>query len=588
MIFFSKILCVGIRISLTAIFFLFISLTVHSQVYVTGNEAASFYEDVTDEFRRQIEMAIPEKAIAIQTKPRKLLVINRHVHNGKVVSGHGSIKYANYAIKLIGERTGAFQAYFSKDTLVFQSEVLNQFDAICFNNTGGVLFEDKELRRNLLEYVFSGKGFIGIHAAGATFVQYPVYDQFPEFGIMMGGYENGGHPWMDHEWINIKVEEPTHPLNRIFPYENFDISDEVFQFSEPYTRDNLRILLKIDTSRTDTGPNRRILPERRKDMDLAMSWVRRYGRGRVFYSSFGDNPHVFWDTRILHHNMAGIQYALGDLPAPATPNNKLTPAIEAREKLDWKFGISAYTFKDNTLFETIEQTASLGLLYMGGFSAQKVSVEINKNFDHNLSDGEIFTIQQKFISSGITMINYYIHDIPADAAICEKIFSFASRMGVETIVSEPKPEALDIIEKYCVKYDIRLAIHNHTKDISPVYWDPKNVAKACEGRNSLIGACADLGYWIRAGIDITEAINILKDRLITFHVHDLDKLSKKGHDVPWGTGECNLEQFFTRLSQEGGKPVFIGLEYAYNWGSSLPEVKQSIEFLDALSIKLSQ
>ena len=124
------------------------------------------------------------------------------------------------------------------------------------------------------------------------------------------------------------------------------------------------------------------------------------------------------------------------------------------------------------------------------------------------------------------MINYYIHDIPADEAICEKIFSFASRMGVETIISEPKPGALDIIEKYCVKYDIQLAIHNHTKDISPIYWDPKNVAEACEGRSPLIGACGDLGYWVRAGIDINEAIDILQDRLFTFHVHDLNKMSK--------------------------------------------------------------
>jgi type 1 glutamine amidotransferase/sugar phosphate isomerase/epimerase len=585
--FFIQIDYPGIRIIRASIIFLLLSATAQAQVFVTGEAATSFYEGVSDEFRRQIEMAIPKEA-AVPAKPRKLLVINRHVHNGKVVDGHGSIKYANYAFKLIGERTGAFEAYFSRDTLAFKSEVLSQFDAICFNNTGGVLFEDKQLRRNLLEYIYSGKGFIGIHAAGATFVQYPVYDQFPEFGIMMGGYENGGHPWMDHEWINIKVEEPTNPINQVFHSTNFDISDEVFQFSEPYTRDNLRILLKIDTSKTDTGPERRILPERRKDMDLAMSWIRRYGRGRVYYSSFGDNPHVFWDTRILHHNMNGIQYALGDLHAPATPNNKLTPAIEAREKLGWKLGISAYTFKDNTVFETIEQTAALGLLYMGGFSAQKVSAEIDKNFDHNLTDDEIFTIQQKFISSGITLINYYVHDIPADEAECEMIFSFASRMGVETIVSEPKQEALDIIERCCIKYNIQLAIHNHTKDISPVYWDPKNVAKACEGRSPLIGACGDLGYWIRAGINIGSALDILKDRLITFHVHDLNKIHKKGHDVPWGTGACNLEEFFKQLHLEWDKPLFFGLEYAYNWGSSLPEIKQSIEFFDDVSVKLSK
>ena len=577
-----------IRISLVTLCFLAGSLDVISQIIVTGDDAASFYEAVADDFKRQIEIAIPDNAPAQALKPRKLLVLNLHVNNGRVGPGHGSIPYANYAIKRMGEKTGAFQAYFTKDTLAFKMEVLNQFDAICFNNTAGVLFEDKQLRRNLLEYVYSGKGFIGIHAAGATFVQYPVYDQFPEFGIMMGGYENGGHPWMDQEWITIKVEEPSHPVNQVIPYKYFDISDEVFQFSEPYTRDNLRILLKIDTGRTDIGPNRRILPERRADMDLALSWVRRYGRGRVFYSSFGDNYHIFWDARILNHDLAGIQYALGDLQAPATPSNKLTPPVVAREKMDWKFGITAYTFKDNTLFETIDQTASLRMWYMGGLNVQKVSDQINKNFDFNLNDEELYAIQQKFISAGVTLVNYYIHDIPASEAECEKIFSFASRMGIENLISEPKPEAMDIIEKYCEKYNIRLAIHNHTKDISPVYWDPANVAKICENRSPLIGVCGDLGYWARAGIDLNEAIDILNGRLFVLQVHDLDKLNKKGHDVPWGTGVSGLDVFFNKLKMQGIQPLFIGLEYSYNWGNSLPEIKQSKAYFDNLTIQLSE
>jgi len=588
MTFFVNIIRSDMHFLTALLLFLFLTNNAYSQIYVTSEEAYSFYERVSDEFRHQIEMSIPKKAITEPTQSRKLLIFNRHVNKGKLVSGHGSIQYANYAFKLIGEKTGAYQAYFSTDTLVFQSSILNQFDAICFNNTGGVLFEDLQLRQNLLEFVYSGKGFIGIHAAGATFAQWPVYDQFPEFGVMMGGYENGGHPWMDHEWITIKVEEPSHPINESLQYEYFDISDEVFQFSEPYSRDNLRVLLKIDSSRTDFSEERRILPERRDDMDLALSWIRRYGRGRVYYSSFGDNPHIFWDTRILHHDLAGIQYALGDLIAPATPSNKLTPAIESREKLNWKFGISAYSFKDKTLFETIDQTSALNLLYMGGLNVQKVSADVDKNFDHNLSDEELYSIQQKFISSGITLINYYIHDIPANEEECKKIFDFASKMGIETLVSEPKLEAFDIIEKYCKQYNIKLAIHNHEKDISPHFWSPEGVLKVCENRSPLIGVCGDLGYWIRSGIDPMEAIEDLGNRLITLQVHDLDKMNKNGHDVPWGTGEVDLEAFFTKLKDDRISPLFIGLEYSYNWGKSMPEIEQSKVFFNNVSIKLNE
>jgi len=49
----------------------------------------------------------------------------------------------NYAIRLMGQRTGAYEAVFSDDVEMFRPGG-SQFDAICFLNTGGVLFEDPE------------------------------------------------------------------------------------------------------------------------------------------------------------------------------------------------------------------------------------------------------------------------------------------------------------------------------------------------------------------------------------------------------------------------------------------------------------
>jgi hypothetical protein len=84
---------------------------------------------------------------------------------------------------------------------------IEQFDAICFLNTVGVLFDDPELRKSLLGFIAGGKGFAGIHDAIATFVQYPKYDQWPPFGQMLGATENGGHPW-EGETMTVKIEIP--------------------------------------------------------------------------------------------------------------------------------------------------------------------------------------------------------------------------------------------------------------------------------------------------------------------------------------------------------------------------------------------
>ena len=91
----------------------------------------------------------------------------------------------NYAIEQIGKRTGAYEAVFNNDVEMFRPDKLRQFDALCFANTVGVLFEDPELRKSLLDFIAGGKGFIGIHDAIATFVQYPKYDQWPAFGQML-------------------------------------------------------------------------------------------------------------------------------------------------------------------------------------------------------------------------------------------------------------------------------------------------------------------------------------------------------------------------------------------------------------------
>ena len=191
-----------------------------------------------------------------------MLVTNLSMRDGKPVRGSSAatIPPGNYAIQQMGTVTGAYEAVFNDDIEMFRPANIKQFDAICFNNTLGVLFDDPELRASLLGFVESGKGFVGIHDAIATFVQYPKYDQWPEFGRMLGGTENGGHPW-NGEVMTMKVEDPGNPINAAFGGKDFQIADQAFQLQEPVLRDRLHVLLRIDAEKT--GPARRILPVRK-------------------------------------------------------------------------------------------------------------------------------------------------------------------------------------------------------------------------------------------------------------------------------------------------------------------------------------
>jgi len=550
---------------------------------VAGAGRASYAADETSD-RDKVEAAIPAKAPASPQKPRQLLIFDLNVGYG----GHASIPTANLAFTLMGQKTGAFSTVISRDPAVFQRESLKQFDAVFLNNNVGNLFEDPTLRQNLIEFVHGGGGLMGVHGTTVAFTRWTegAREDWPEFGIMLGG-RGASHKAAD-EHVFIKLDEPDHPLNRPFGGQGFEYRSEFSRVPEPYSRDRVRVLFSIDTERTDMTQSPAHGRLVRADNDYALAWVRNYGRGRVCYCTIAHSPSNFWDPKLLEFYLGAAQFVLGDLPAPTIPSNRLTPAIRAQEKLGWRLGIEAYTFHKYTLFEAIDKTAQLGLPYMGGLSFQKVSSEIAKNFDPNLTDDDLKQIRLKLDSAGVRLLTYYIHDIPGDPEGCRRVFEFGRKIGIETFLSEPSPDALDTIEKFCDEYALNVALHNHDQKGSPVYWNPEGILKVCENRSPRIGACGDMGYWMRAGIDPVEAARKLQQRLITVQMHDLDELTPRGHDVPWGTGVGKTEQFITELDRLGVKPTMFGLEYSYNWLESMPEIAQCIQFFNQVSLETAK
>ena len=544
--------------------------------------AATRAAPTADELAR-ITAALPASAPATPAKPRRLLIFTLNVG----YPGHASITHASAAFTLMGQKTGAYETVGSDDPAVFERESLRRFDAVFFNNTVGNPFTDPTLRRNLLEFVTGGGGLLGVHGTSAAFTRWPgAIEDWPEFASMLGA-RGVIHKAAD-EPITIKLDDADHPLNRAFGGSGFPYANEFFRFKAPYSRDRVRVLLSIDTAKTDvtTGSERPGLI--RADGDYALAWVRHYGLGRVFYSTIGHSPSVFWDVKILQSYLAAVQFALGDLPAPTTPSAKLTPAIRAQEKLGWKLGIEAYTFHKFTFFETIEKTAHLGLPFIGGLNFQKVSKEIPKNFDPNLNDEELLAIRLKLDAHGLRLLTFFIPNIPNDEAGCRRIFEFGRKMGVETFLSEPKLEALPLIDRFCQEYGINVALHNHAQKASPHYWNPEGVLKACEGRSARIGACADVGYWLRSGIDPIAGARLLGARLLIVQMHDLNSVAADGHDVPWGTGVGKSAEFLRELHRLKIKPAMIGLEYSYDWFESLPKIAECIQFFNTTTLELAR
>jgi len=116
--------------------------------------------------------------------------------------------------------------------------------------------------------------------------------------------------------VSIKVEpgKEKHPLAAMFEGRNVEFKEEIYQLKDPYDSKKVDMLLRLDTEKT-----RMDIPHiKRTDNDFGVSWVRHWGKGRVFYCSIGHNHEMYWHPVILRHYLAGIQWALGDYQVEVT------------------------------------------------------------------------------------------------------------------------------------------------------------------------------------------------------------------------------------------------------------------------------
>ena len=259
---------------------------------------------VSDEIAAKIEAAAPEKATAKPTKARKILVF-------WLCKGffHESIPVANKAIEIMGKKTGAYSVVFSDDMNMFDAKKLAEFDAILFNNTTYLDFNEPGSRQALMDFVNGGKGIIGLHAATDNFYTWP------EAAAMIGGQYNE-HPWTAGGVWAIKNYEPNHPLNASFKGEGFKVRDEIYRQKKFGEVESRRILLTLDFNDPAT---KNVKGARESDIDMPVSWIKDYGKGRVFFCGLGHNNEIYYRPAILQHELDGIQFALGDLKVDATP-----------------------------------------------------------------------------------------------------------------------------------------------------------------------------------------------------------------------------------------------------------------------------
>ena len=219
----------------------------------------------------------------------------------------------------------------------------------------------------------------------------------------------------------------------------------------------------------------------------------------------------------------GVGVAIGSLHAQAPERGGQVPSPSVSKRGDMQIGSSALNllglrvgfsagaFGPISFSEAAAKADALGTGFLEASSSQKVSPEIPKSLDYNLSAEEVTAVKNRLAELRLRLLAYRAGAIPADESSRRRLFAFAKAMDIETIVTSAEPAALPDLDKLAGEYGVNVALEGA---------NPKNLVSALDGLSSRIGLSADIAAWARAGIKPTDALKLVNDRLLSLGLPD--------------------------------------------------------------------
>jgi sugar phosphate isomerase/epimerase len=245
------------------------------------------------------------------------------------------------------------------------------------------------------------------------------------------------------------------------------------------------------------------------------------------------------------------------------------------DKLGWKLTLQSWT-THGTVEYSIGIAKQIGVHYIEIYPGQKIFNDEKEKgtFGPQMTDEEIKKILEIAKDNDVKIIDTGVIGISSNEAEARKLFDWAKTMGITTIISEPEPKALPMIDKLAGEYHIKVAIHDHPKPSR--YWDPEYTYDLIKDLPH-IGFCADVGHWKRSGLEPSVVLEKYGQKVFSSHFKDLvhGGGSNNLHDVPWGTGESKAALMLSILKDKGFRGP-IAIEYEYTW--DVPTLRKCAAF----------
>jgi sugar phosphate isomerase/epimerase len=229
-------------------------------------------------------------------------------------------------------------------------------------------------------------------------------------------------------------------------------------------------------------------------------------------------------------------------------------------------GMQSYTLRNFPVDKAITMTKELGLAHIEFFPG---------HFSPSSSPAQIAAMKEKMAAAGLRDSANGVNAFSKNHEANRKLFEFAKQVGMRNITADPSEDAFESLDKLVAEYDIRIAIHNHGPGAR--YNKIADVLNAIKGHDPRIGACADLGHYIRSAEDPVKAILLLNDRLFGIHLKDFAEQTAGSRGVILGKGHLDLVGVYKALRKVNfPADGAFSLEYEENPANPIPDVKACI------------
>lgn len=229
-------------------------------------------------------------------------------------------------------------------------------------------------------------------------------------------------------------------------------------------------------------------------------------------------------------------------------------------------GLQSYTLREFKVDRVIELAKELGFAHIE-------FTRVHANAD--TPPDQIEAIKRQMAAAGLRISAQGVNQFTKDHTANRKVFELAKRLGNRNISADPSEDSFDSLEKLVAEYNVRIAIHNHGPGAR--YDKIADVLKAIKGRDPRIGACADLGHYIRSAEDPVKAIRLFGERLYGVHLKDFAEPKKDAKGVILGRGQLDLVGVYKALKQVNfPADGALSLEYEENKDNPIADVKACI------------